>query len=94
MYIYCERVLYNHKENAYEAVLDFHATKDLKHIAIRFGIGDLYPNSTILLMKNLKFNKYLGFRAGNWYKLHAEFFETFELVSTHEDNQRIFAEIE
>mgnify|MGYP001179500969 CR=1 FL=1 len=73
MYLYCERALYMRKEKAYEAVLDFHSIKDLKYVAKRFDIDNLNPNSTILLIKNLTFKKYLGFRAGSWYKLPEEF---------------------
>ncbi|KOS61639.1 aldolase [Lysinibacillus agricola] len=86
MYLYCERVLWDYKQNAYELVFDFYLREDLTTLS-RFA--DLESNNnntnllkTLLVLNKVKVESYKGPRPGYWYDIPIEFFEKFLITET------------
>ncbi|MGN7324161.1 aldolase [Bacillus altitudinis] len=94
MHLYCEKILFNKKTNSYEIILDFSLIKDLEVVSDMFKLTYEDSNQTLLVLSNLKFESYKGFKSGYWYDLPEEFFRVFELVNEHIENSRVIAELE
>ncbi|WP_241667508.1 MULTISPECIES: hypothetical protein [Bacillus] len=65
MDLYCERVFFNYKRQAYEVVFDFNKMSDLKELAWFLNIEILKESSkTLLILNDVKVESYQGPKAG------------------------------
>jgi len=95
MYMYCEKIIFNRQTNSYDVLLDFNSIDDLLGLRNLFQISNSGPNKSLLYLSNLKFDKYKGFRSGNWYSLNHIFFSNLERDNSDQfnDNSRILAKL-
>lgn len=93
MKLYCERTLIDSKTGFYEVILAFSSDKDMLIFSELFGLNIEDNNGTILLLTEVRFKKYKGFRSGKWYSIPQSFFQGFELINEQDENSRIKAEL-
>lgn len=93
MHLYCEKILFNKTTDSYEVVLDFNLNEDLRAISNMYELKSEDSRETILILSNLRFKRYKGFKSGYWYNLPEDFFEQFKLVNEHFGNSRLIAEL-
>ncbi len=93
MHLYCEKILFYKETNSYEAIFDFSLNDDLRVVSNIFELIYEDSNKTLLILSNLRFENYKGFRSGYWYDLPEGFFRMFELVNEHTESSRVIAEL-
>ncbi|HDX9535344.1 TPA: aldolase [Bacillus thuringiensis] len=90
MDLYCERVFFNYKRQAYEVVFDFNKMSDLKELAWFLNIEILKESSkTLLILNDVKVESYQGPKAGCWYNIPICFFSDFNIVNEDDENRLI-----
>lgn len=95
MKFYCERVQYDSDNQLCEVVLDFASEKDINIFSMEmFGTRPKMLQS-IIILKNVKYILYKGFKSGNWYEIpFSIFFGDFQVQTDVQESSRILSQLE